>query len=153
MSVGDFDLPFHRFRVVKDGKGNRSVEHFMVVEIKTGEERLGVAQRDSLSVFNALLGEMIPVNGTPIKVRSRPGYIVRGDKKVIWHGVHLLRVPSGPNPYGPFYWNNRRINHEVLAKVLAFDNDPNHPQQKLDIDRRHKSGVMPTLFQGMLAST
>ena len=138
LAVGDFDLTFHKFKNTKDNLGERRVEHIMVVEIKTGCESLGPAQRDTLSVFNGALNEMVPVNGNPIAVHSRPGFIRKGHKKIVWHGVHLLRVPKELASGCQFFWDNHKIEADVLAEVLEFYRDPNQPDRFLDIDRRHK---------------
>lgn len=146
--TGDFDMPFHRFSRIVDGRGVRDIEHLMVVEIKTADEKLGAAQRDTLSVFNGALESMVPVDGAPINVKSRPGFILKGDKKIVWHGVHLLRAPAQPCEVGPFYWDNQRIYSDTLARVLAFEFDPNKPSRRLDIERRHKRKPIeyPALF-------
>ncbi len=139
LSVGDFDMPFHRFKRVSDKLGDRSIEHFMVVEVKIADERLGPAQQDSLSVFNGMLQSLVPVNGAPIGVRARPGFIKKGEKKIVWHGVHLLRVPAMRRNIGPFYWDNKYVGSDLLRGILNFDRDPNPPHGVLDIDRRHKA--------------
>lgn len=151
LAVMDFDLLFHRFRTVDDKIGSRSVEHLMLVEVKVGDEQVGRAQRDTLSVFNGLLMEMVPVNGAPIKVRSRPGYIVPGEKAIKWEGVHLLRIPREPTEVGPFVWDDRwELSASQLVKILNFEHDAYEPHKKLDNARRHKAAkpkpAMP-LFQ------
>lgn len=147
--VCDYDLQFHRFKSCRDALGCRDVEHLMKVEVKIGDEKLGAAQRDSLSVLNALMNTMVPVNGGPIGVESRPGFIRPGEKKIVWHGVHLLRVPLKKSRVGPFYWDNKRIDSNTLIKVLNFENDSIETDRPLDIDRRHKAGkteLIPILF-------
>jgi len=138
LSVSDLDLLVHRFRMVTDARGERTVEHIMVVELKTEDESLGKAQRDTLSLFNAALNSVLPVDGAPIGVEARPGFIVPGEKKVIWHGVHLLRVPAQPSEPGPFFWDNQPLAAETLAAVLSFRHDPREPLRILDVERRHK---------------
>ncbi len=139
LNVSDFDLALHRFKRVTDSLGCRDVEHLMIAEIKTADERLGANQRDTLSVVSGLISTIVPVNGEPINVKSRPGYIIRRDKKVVWHGIHLLRVPARKNNIGPFFWDNHPVDSHTLSKVLNFDNDWKPPFPPLDIDRRHKS--------------
>jgi len=138
LCVGDFDLTFHRFWCGPDAIGNRTVEHLMVVEVKVGDERLTPAQHDTLSVFNSALKKIIPISGEPLEIAARPGYIRKGTKKIVWHGIHLLRVPFLENEDGPFFWNNYEINRQFLAEILDFKRDPYHPECKLDINRRHK---------------
>lgn len=140
LNVTDFDECFHRFRRVLDRKGFRDVEHIMVVEVKTSDETLRPNQRDTLSVYNAIFNTLLPVNGDPIEVESRPGFIIPGEKKIVWHGVHLLRVPFEEDHFGGFVWDNRPISFDNLVAVLNFDNCAANPQKKLDIDRRHKAG-------------
>src|ERR1019366_6405143 len=103
LGVTDFDLVFHRFRISRDALGDRGVEHVMVVEVKTKNETLGGPQRDTLSAVNAMFNSMVPVNGKPIGVKSRPGFIRPGAKKLVWHGAHLLRVPAKESAIGPFF--------------------------------------------------
>jgi hypothetical protein len=140
LSVLDSDLKFHRFRRIEDARGWRDVEDVMDVEVKTGSEKLGIAQRDTLSVFNAAIEQMIPVDGEPIHVRARAGYVRPGSKKVVHHGVHLLRVPSTPNPDGPWYWDNKPVDTKTLIGILNFELDPRNPLRRLDVARRHKAG-------------
>jgi len=116
----------------------RNVEHLMIVEVKVSREVLRAPQRDSLSVFNGLLSEFIPIDGSPIAVKSRPGFIRPGDKKVVWHGIHICRVPFDYSPDGPFFWNNAAIYPSDLVAVLNFENDALAPVRRLDIERRHK---------------
>lgn len=111
----------------------------MLVEVKTGDERLYPAQKDTLSAFAAAIDEALRLRETPIKVPSRPSYIVPGEKKIVWHGAHLLRVPPAYQQQGPFFWDLAEIDKETLVKVLSMDNDPRSPEKKLDIDRRHKA--------------
>jgi len=146
LCVSDFDLMFHRFKQSKDKRGSRDTEHLMVVEVKTGTEKLGVAQRDTLSVFNGTLSTLIPVDGSKIGVESRPGMVRNGKKKIVWHGVHLLRVPKIESKVGPFFFDNRPIAPSTLAGVLNFDLDSRHPHKPLDIDRRHKAPPPSQLF-------
>jgi len=138
LSVGNLDMVFHLYREVVDKLGLRTVEHLMVVELKTGDETLKGAQRDTLSVFNAAMETIIPVNGKPIHVQSKPGYVHKGRKKIVWHGVHLCRTPRARSDEGPFYWDNRQIDRTMLADVLSFRRDSRWPYRLLDIGRRHK---------------
>lgn len=149
LNISDFDLLLHRFKRIADRKGERTVEHIMVAEVKVGTEKVGNPQKDSFSVFNAALCSMMPWIGKPIGIKGRPAFIVNGDKKIVWHGVHLCRVPFEESPIvGPFFWDNKLISFDNLRRVINFDNDPNRPSVPLDIDRRHKPG-MPAgeLFQ------
>lgn len=142
LNVLDFDLVFHRYREPRDKLGCRKVEHLMVVEVKIANEQLRDNQRDTLSLLGGLLEVGLQkVEGEPINVASRPGFIRPGDKKVVWHGVHLLRVPFRRSNIGPFFWDNRKIDSNTLIKVLNFANDPHRDRvnKKLDIDRRHKA--------------
>ncbi len=112
----------------------------MIVETKIADERLGRAQRDTLSVFNGVIASIGPASGRTIHVESRPGFIIQRAKKVTWHGVHLLRIPAWQSDDGPFVWDNvHTLNAAQLADVLSFRSDPAHPFRKLDIDRRHKA--------------
>lgn len=146
LCVSDFDLVFHRFRISKDALGQRDVEHLMVVEVKTENETLGAPQRDTLSAANAIFNAMIPVDGKPIKVQSRPGFIRAGTKKLIWHGAHLLRVPAKESTFGPFWWDAKPIESGKLIGVLNFELDARHPYNKLDIERRHKAASVKELI-------
>lgn len=137
LSVTDFDLVFHRFKRCEDKLGERQVEHMMFVEVKVENEVLGPAQRDTLSVVNGLLLEMVPVNGSPINVKARPGQIIKRDKKIVFHGIHLLRVPASESNGSGFYWDNKPIDAATLTSVLNIDVDP-FTFKKLDVDRRHK---------------
>ena len=148
LTVGNFDYIFHRFKFPKDKLGQRRIEHLMIVELKTGGEILGNPQRDTLSVANAILDAILPVDGSPIDVKSRPGFIVNGDKKCVWHGIHLLRVPVAPTNVGPFGWDNKWVlPSNVLIDVLNFVRDPRNPFEFLDIDRRHKKSKQLPLLE------
>lgn len=153
LNIADFDLLFHRYRWSNDRLGGRGIEHLMVVEIKKGAENLRHNQRDSFSLFAGFLDTMIPVNGEPIGVESRPGFIYPGEKKIIWHGVHLVRVPFEKNNLGPFQFDNRSVTSDQLIGLLNFELDSRGTRflRRLDIDRRHKSpsleAVTPGLFQ------
>jgi hypothetical protein len=143
----DFDLLFHKFKTVQDSIGTRKVEHIMVVEVKTGTEKMTPAAKDSLSVLSGSMSAMIPINGDPINVKSRPGFIRKGEKKIQLHGVHLLRVPYKDSDDPIFIWDGKHhLNGEQLAKVLDFVNDPQCPFKKLDTDRRHKPSKIMPLF-------
>ena len=148
LCVTDFDLLFHRFKRSTDRLGTRSIEHLMIIEVKIGDEKLRPPQRDTLSVFNGLLKTFVPVNGRPLLVSSRPGFISKNEKKVIWHGVHLLRVPVEENNLGPFVFDGHDIPFGTLQGILNFDLNANHPHRKLDIERRHKSSPPPLPLLG-----
>lgn len=143
LSVGDVDLYVHRFKRAPTPKyGTRTVECLMFVELKTGLENLGSAQRDSLSVANQAISELgssMREIARNLDLKSRPGYVVPGEKKVLWFGIHLLRVPYHESPDGPFYWDNKPIEPHVLTEVINIDRDPDNPAKKLDLDRAHKA--------------
>ena len=150
LSVSDGDLIFHRFKRISDPLGERDLEHMMMVEVKTGDEKLRYAQHDTLSVFSQRLLAMAPGNGKPIGVQSRAGTRIKeGTRKVklVWYGVHLLRVPSVPSEDGPFAWNNKQTDRQTLIEILNMDRDPRRPDLRLDIDRRHKKPRDESLFE------
>ena len=149
LSVCDGDLIFHRFKRIGDPLGERDIEHMMMVEVKTGTEELFFAQHDTLSTFSQRLLAMAPPNGRPIGVQSRAGTRFKeGTRKVklLWHGVHLIRVPFTPNDAGPFAWNNKVLDRQTLIDVLNMDRDPRRTDRRLDVDRRHKRPRDADLF-------
>lgn len=145
-NVTDGDLLLHRYRRIEDKLGSRDCEDIMLVEIKTGREELRPNQRDTLSVFNQCIEALAPQQTTPIGVKGRTAFIEPGDKKIVWHGVHLLRVPKQRQPAGPWYWDGQRICTATLIAVLNMDNDPKQPERTLDIHRRHKKAKPMPLF-------
>lgn len=137
LNVTDLDVLFHRYKNRTDRIGPYKTEYLMVVEIKTGQEILPKNQRDSLSVFNSTLSSVVPVDGRPIGHESKPGFMIKGEKKVVWLGVHMLRIPIDYTEIGPFEWDWKPIDAYTLKLVLNFENDPAKPKKKLDIGRRH----------------
>jgi hypothetical protein len=127
----------------------------MVVEIKRIDEQLRAPQRDTLSVFNSALEGILPIDGKPLNVKSRSGMIVKGKRKVVWHGIHMVRVPNQRAPLGPFWFDNRPCPSGTLIKLLDFDVDCNIWRKTgklfmLDIDRRHKGEKQYSLFTGII---
>jgi hypothetical protein len=137
--VTDVDLVFHRFEIIRDGLGCRKIDQLMMVELKTEDERITPPQKDTLGVLNGLLSQMIPVDGTPIGVEARPSFILNRDRKVIWRGIHLLRVPGEQSDDGPFYWDHHEISRPMLIQILNFEVLPWRPHRKIDDLRRHKN--------------
>ena len=155
ISITDCDLWCHRFSLRDERRKGEAtdirdaVDHIMLVEIKTffGEQRY--AQRDTLSVIDALLrmackhtgGRRKPVKIADNRLGNRPIRMVR------CFGVHLLELSCDrPDNSDQMLWDKRSFIHEShLIELLRFERDPDSPMRILETRRHHKRVSQPQL--------
>ena len=151
ISITDSDMWCHRFSLRAERQKvvatdiRDAVDHIMLVEIKTFSANVRYAQRDTLSVIDALLrlacsrhdklGRLTrrPVRITDGRISNRPTRIVR------CFGVHLLELSSDrPDTSNEILWDKRTgITEQSLVELIRFERDPDAPHRLLDTRRHH----------------
>jgi hypothetical protein len=151
LSVTDSDLWCHRYSL-RDERGRThasdirdAVDHIMLVEIKTFFAEQSYAQRDTLTVVDALLrlacvgpgGRRRPVKIKDGRLENRATRIVR------CLGVHLLELSGDrPDSSEKILWDKRYFLHEEhLIELLRFERDPDSPTRLLETRRHHRPSV------------
>ena len=151
----DLDVLLHRYKFEEDGKGDRTIQCMMFIEVKTGMEKLSEAQRDTLSLFNQVLRNRKPnihsrprsqIENAPVTAYSK---IHKRNIRLYLYGGHLLRI-SGTRPDNSDFieWDGRhQLTVKELEEMLRFERDPDRPHLKLDHRRRSRSWKKaPKLF-------
>lgn len=155
LSVTDSDLWCHRFSERNERRRQASadirdaLDSVMLVEVKTFSADESYAQRDTLTVVDALLRMACSdKNGKRISVTIRDGRLRnRTDRRIRCFGVHLLQLSNDrPDNSERILWDRRHfLREEHLVELLRFERDPDSPMRKLDTRRHHKI-VRPTAF-------
>ena len=157
LSITDSDLWCHRYSLRNEKQRSHdirdAVDSIMLVEVKTFRREVPYAQRDTLSVIDALL-RIASVR----KSDGRRKHVVIDDQRlgsrskrlVRCFGVHLLELSdSRPDNIEQIVWDNRSfLREEHLIELLRFDRDPDSPSRMLDTRRHHilKSNPAMPLF-------
>lgn len=150
LSVQDVDYIFHRFMT----SGNREVQVVMMVETKTKSADMDAPQRDTFMIFDQLLrthprrrerdanGRLVKGHSeNPVKV---PG--LYGARRVKAYGVHKVRM-DGTHPGNSTWitWDNKKINEQILIKLLRFELHPDS-LRPMDCSRPHKKKRLPKML-------
>ncbi len=147
LCVTDSDLWVHRYSERSDAKRKNSVDirdvvdSIMMVEIKTFDAEPRYAQRDTLTVIDALLRKAGMVNGRRRTVRIDDARLTyRRHRMVRCFGVHVLQL-SGDRPDNSerIIWDGRYfLNEQFLIEMLRFERDPDAPSRALETRRHHR---------------
>lgn len=148
LSITDSDLWCHRYSM-RDERHRESsndvrdaVDSIMLVEVKTFLRDVPFAQRDTLTVIDALLrmASTRKSDGRRMHVKISDARLGgRKVRRVRCFGVHLLEL-SGDRPDNSetIMWDHRSYLHEeALIELLRFDRDPDSPMKCLDTRRHH----------------
>lgn len=155
--ITDGDKFVHRYHVrTKGGWSDRSVQYFMLLELKTFGADESLSQADTHSMFNQLMRTVAwrfqrgqsgrfpsghPHNVRTVKVYSQfsQAYV-----QVINYGKHTLKLSgSTPEDSDSISWdgkthtpNGKKIDPELLVQILRFDLNPDSLMP--NDHRRHK---------------
>ena len=126
----DIDFIWHQWFDRKDRIGERTVNHFMLIEEKSRGADLAMHQRDSMWMLHQC---MEFCDSQRLKVKT-----VRGDIVAVkWWGYHKLRY-SGQTPDQSDWieWDKTQVTIDELLAILRYEL---HPIEltPLDDDRRH----------------
>ena len=140
IAVTDSDYWIHRYRAHSDKVGERAVDSIMLLEVKTNQRDIPLAQRDTLVLVNQLLrrtGKRPDKRRRHVMLKGiQPGEL----RRVRCYGVHLLQLSSDrPDNSAVIFWDRRVINEQILVEVLRFDRDPDHPTKQIQLRRHHTS--------------
>lgn len=148
LSVTDSDLWCHRFSLRNERRRSEAtdvrdaVDCIMLVECKSFSASVRYAQRDTLTVIDALLRLACTTpSGRRRHVPIRDGRLQnRVDRMVRCFGVHLLELSADrPDNSDQILWDKRHLLTELeLVEVLRFDRDPDSPSRILDTRRHHR---------------
>lgn len=146
MSVTDADIWFHRYSERNEKKRKISadirdvIDFVMLVELKVNNADMTFAQRDTLSVIDAVLRESCSTVSAKRKNLKIPDMRRYGSERIVrCYGVHLLQL-SGMRPQDSkiILWDKKPICEEILIELLRFDRDPDNPRKFIDTRRHHK---------------
>jgi len=150
LSVQDVDFWIHKYRASRDTRGSRSVDHMMLLEVKTHGRRVDFAQRETLGLARRLLDSKFVFNDNE-RVRTTKLTMNNEVREVKFYGYFALELSEGcPLTSETIRWHGRVIDLEVLIEVLDFARHPRtlRPLQ----DRRHQppgaKQLHPDLFVG-----
>lgn len=154
LSATDCDMWVHRYSA-RDERAREAaldvrdaIDSIMLVEVKTHAKSVPYAQRDTLTVVDALLRMscMLP-SGRRKHVTISDGRLSnRSTRRVRCFGVHLL-VLSGarPDQSEEIRWDRSFLHETHLLELLRFERDPDFPSKSLDTRRHHIVRREPTL--------
>lgn len=155
ISVTDSDLWCHRYSLRDERKRSAAtdirdaVDSIMLVEVKTFRREVPFAQRDTLTVVDALLRMACSrKDGRRKHVSIEDGRLGNRRNRVVrCFGVHLLELSGDrPDNSDSIVWDNRAfLTEEFLVELLRFDRDPDNPRVTLDTRRHHVVRQEPTL--------
>lgn len=137
MSIQDVDYWIHRYRDSRDRRGDRGVDHLMLVEVKTNGRDVDFAQRDTLGLVRSLLEDaFVFQNGE--RVRTRKLLIHGYPREVKFYGYFCLQLShESPDDSDWMRWHGRRIERADLIDILDF---VIHPRTLRPLsDRRHQA--------------
>lgn len=153
----DCDVLIHRYKVARDGMGDRTIQCLMFIEVKTHGADASDAQLDTLGLLSQVLrnrrrnrhrekiGRHLADHTPPAVAHSR----LLGRKVALRvFGGHLLQL-SGNDPTDSEWmkWDWRDINAEQLVRLLLFELDPDWKKtgdgkprlREMDTRRRYRS--------------
>ena len=145
----DLDILLHKYLVVADKRGPRSIQCMMFIEVKTFDAEPSIQQRDTLSLLSQVM-------------RNRRTNIHRGKKgrhamehtplamaysqmnqrwiRLRLFGGHLLQFSrNDPTDSDSIRWDTKPIDTEDLIGLLKFELDPDEPGRPMDWRRRYSS--------------
>jgi hypothetical protein len=156
LSVTDSDLWCHRFSLRDERRRTEAadirdaLDSIMLVEVKTFMADQSYAQRDTLTVIDALMRlACTNKNGKRKSVTIKDGRLQnRSMRRVRCFGVHLLELSSDrPDDSDQILWDKRHfLQEEHLIELLRFERDPDSPSRSLDTRRHHnvtRSAALP----------
>jgi hypothetical protein len=139
----DLDILLHRYKFEIDGKGDRTIQCMMFVEVKTFMACPSPAQVDTLSLFNQVLRNRrvnissIPRNQIFAQLTKARSKLLKRDICLKLYGGHLLQLDNtSPENSSLMLWDNRPISPEWLLELLLFVRDPDRPDVLIDHRRR-----------------
>jgi hypothetical protein len=140
---------------VVDGKGDRTIQALMFVEVKTWDAKPSKSQSDTLHLFNQVLRNRKPnVNGNRDKWNAEShtpyakckSYVTGNEIGLRMYGGHLLTFEKdGPDNSEWIRWDKSIVTKEQLLGLLTFALNPDDPSLKMDI-RRRSGPVSSPLF-------
>lgn len=149
----DHDLFIHRFMHLVDGKGERDLQVFMVVEVKAMMRRPSDQQYSAWRMYNEGLrnrARNIHSDRTPVQAEEQtpPRTLFDPFTKqpvATWfRGVHILRVPNiVPAPGEKFLWSGMtfedefEIDYDTLMGLLRCERNPDDPSREVNYARRY----------------
>lgn len=150
----DLDILLHKYKNMQDGKGDRTIQCMMFVEVKTHMAEPSDSQRDTLSLLNNVMRNRMKnmhkmprkqMGGQPRKVYSQQR---KSEVALFLFGGHLLRIDgTSPSNSTKMIWDSSKIDSAQLIELLRFERDPDNPSKMLDIRRRSAPfATMPTFF-------
>jgi len=140
--VSDVDFTFHKYRLNVDGVGCRDVKLMMDVEVKTFGAKPSAGQKETLFFKHQLLQQKSLLLSSLL------------NKKVsVWHfGQFVLIMDSTrPDTSDRIAWyafdscgmaNGKRIDEEMLVRILRFEVNPFALTERLSLRRHHKTVVV-----------
>ena len=147
ISATDSDIWCHRYSLRDEKKRQQSSDvrdtqdSIMLVEIKSHSHPMPYAQRDTLTVVDALLRmSCMRPDGRRIAVKIDDARLGgRRVRQVRCFGVHLLQMSdSRPDNSEKMLWDNRFFPQEThLIELLRFERDPDAPSRLLNTRRHH----------------
>lgn len=150
----DLDVLLHRYKVPRDGKGDRNLQFMMFIEVKSMLAEPSDAQRDTLSALNQILRNRKENKHqeprrqselAPVRVHSK---MLNRDVRLWLLGGHLLQFSGTcPDNSQTILWDGKPISAAQLVELLLFVRDPDRPHLKMDYRRRYRQWTnAPTLF-------
>jgi len=147
----DLDILMHRYKHITDGKGDRSIQCVMFIEIKSEMTPPTASQRDTLYMIDQVMrNRRKTVNSTPRAQAQRfdgtdPRHLtkvwsamLKRDVTLQMYGGHLLQLDhTSPANSKQMVWDKKHdITHDQLIGLLRFEIDPDDPSRTLDHRRR-----------------
>jgi hypothetical protein len=134
--VQDVDYWIHKYRCTHDTRGDRAVDHLMLVELKTRGRRVDFAQRDTLGLVRRLI-ESVFLIGDSERVMTKRIMMGNEPREVKFYGYFALEISGDrPDTSRSIRWHGREIDLDVLIEVLDF---AVHPRTlRRNVDRRHQ---------------
>lgn len=146
----DLDVLLHRYKFTNDGRGSRSVQAMMFIEVKSFMAEPTAAQADTLGLLDQVLRNRRPnIHSTPRRqvqhtLLSRAYSLVWNREVDLWlRGGHLLQMETdAPRDGELLLWDKAPISVPVLKQIFRFeiDADTLYP---VDMRRRYRSWTEP----------
>jgi hypothetical protein len=148
LSIMDTDYWIHQYRAHSDKVGDRLIDSIMCVELKTFQNDLPFAQRDTLRLISAMYRQVAYTKDGKIRtMRLDMGNEIR---IVRMYGYFVLRLHADrPDTSAWIEWNGRQIDEDTLVDLLRFRRDPRTLNERSE--RRHHAPSLrqshPDLFR------
>lgn len=143
----DCDVLLHQYKTYVDGKGERTIQNVMFVEVKTHNADMSYSQRDTLGLLNQLLrNRRVNRHSSPRRQSDTPAITkafshANGQQvSVACWGGHLLQFShNDPDDSDVIRWDGKPITAIQLMMLLRFELDPDAPERKIDKRRRYQA--------------